>query len=232
MQSFISKLVWLDLTAVVLLLVIFWLYRSISDYWFGDDIGIRMKHWRNEWTKQALWRHERITDVALIRGLIGNVSFFATTTVLVISGLVAILGSSDSIITLLNSYPHMVETSNEAFVLKVSSMLLLAVIAFFKFGWSMRLHGYSMLMMGAAPNPEEKNTEYALDLAQKVSDVSFLASKHFLDGVRAYYLGLSALTWFISAWLFIPMLFLVVIILIRRDYYSASFALSKPIRNA
>ena len=229
-MSFDWITLWLpDLGAAALLFLVHAFYLPISNWIFGDDISARMRQWRSTWARQALWRGERITDVGLVRGLIAGVSFFATTSVLVISGLLATLNSVQQISSYLLSVPFAAQTSTEITSFKIGALLLLAVSAFFKFGWSMRLHSYSLLMIGSMPEPDERQSEKASAVADRLANLSYLASKHFHSGVRAYYLGFSALTWILSVWLFLPVLVIVVGVMIRRDYRSAAFELSAPI---
>ena len=82
MPEVLSFLTPADLVALVALFVTFYFYPVLSWRFMGEDISSRMKAWRHEWARQILWRHERITDVGLVRGLIASVAFFASTTVL------------------------------------------------------------------------------------------------------------------------------------------------------
>ncbi len=218
-----------DLIAFAALFGCYFCYLPVTRRIFGDDISTRMKRWRHEWARQALWREERITDVSLIRGLMGGVSFFASTSVLLISGLIALLGAAGAVTGILSQYAVFGQVTAEQFSLKVIALLLLAISAFFKFGWSMRLHSYSSIMLGAIPEPEHRGTDHSAAVAGRLAELSYLASKHYHGGMRAYYLGFSALTWFLSAWLFFPALALVVVVMARRDYMSNAFRLSEPI---
>ncbi len=226
MAEFLSLLNPADLFALLLLFAVFYFYPILSGRVLGEDISDRMKAWRQVWAEQIMWRHERITDVGLVRGLIASVAFFASTTVLVISGLVALLGWSGEMSALLAQYPHLGVTTPELFALKIMALLLLAISAFFKFVWSMRLHGYTLLMLGALPPPDEPDRKYCAEISNRIAGLSYLASKHYHDGVRAYYLGFATLTWIYSAWLFFPTLALVVMVMTRRDYRSKSFELA------
>ncbi len=230
MPEALSFLTPADLVALVALFVTFYFYPILSGRFMGEDIGERMKAWRHEWARQILWRHERITDIALVRGLIASVAFFASTTVLVISGLVAVLSQSQIITDLLAQYQLAGVVTPELFALKVMAMLLLAISAFFKFVWSMRLHGYTLLMVGALPAPDEQDRSYCDAIADRIAGLSYHASRHYHDGMRAYYLGFAALTWILSAWLFLATLVLVVLVMLRRDYRSRSFELAGIVR--
>ena len=53
--------------------------------------------------------------------------------------------------------------------------------------------------------------------ARKIAAVSSSAGNEFNRGVRAYYFGVAALSWFIQPWLFVFSTTLVVIVMYRRN---------------
>ena len=228
MNSFLAEVGWLDLVALATLGFSFTLYGPISAFILGGNISSRMLEWRKIWARQMMWREERITDVSLVRGLIGNVSFFATTTVFVISGLLALIGSSSTIVQKLNALPHVETVTEETVIMKLCALLAMAVVAFFKFGWAMRLHANTLLMVGAAPEPAERNSADADYVSTHLAEMSALASGHFQGGVRAYYFGFASLPWLFSAWLLFPCLALMIGVAIRREFFSKAFRVALP----
>ncbi|MEM9043823.1 MAG: DUF599 domain-containing protein [Pseudomonadota bacterium] len=228
MNTFLAQVGWLDLVALVTLAISFTSYSSISTFIFGGNISARMLAWRKIWARQMMWRDERITDISLVRGLIGNVSFFATTTVFVISGLLALIGSSGAIVEKLNALPHVETVTEETVLVKLCTLLVMAVVAFFKFGWAMRLHANTLLMVGAAPEPSKQNSDEAEYISDHLAEMSALASGHFQGGVRAYYFGFASLPWLLSAWLLFPSLILMIGVAIRREFYSNAFHFAMP----
>ncbi|WP_150526876.1 DUF599 domain-containing protein [Roseibium sediminis] len=228
MNSFITEIDWLDRFALATLIVTFALYSPLSARVLGGNISSRMLEWRKSWTRQMMWREERITDVSIVRGLIGNVSFFATTTVFVISGLIALIGSSGLIATKLRALPHFDTVTEETIIMKLCALLTMAVVAFFKFGWAMRLHANALLMVGAAPERTQRNSALAEYVGSRLAEMSALASSHFQGGVRAYYFGFATLPWFISAWLLFPSLTLMIGVAIRREFFSNAFRATMP----
>ena len=74
-------------------------------------------------------------------------------------------------------------------------------------------------MIGAAP--EIDHSAKAKDVyAKMAATIGNLAASHFNRGMRAYYFGLAALTWFIHPWLFIVATTWVVGVLYRREFRS------------
>jgi uncharacterized membrane protein len=228
MSRFFGEINWIDLIAFATLMLSFACFAPFSRYFLGLNISGRMLAWRKIWVRQLLWREERITDISIVRGFIGNVSFFATTTVFVISGLVALIGSSGAIAQRLDALPHFQPVTEETVVFKLCTLLILAVIAFFKFGWSMRLHANSLLMVGAAPEPEDRESDFSNYVVEHLAEMSALASSHFQGGVRAYYFGFATLPWLLSAWLLFPSLLLLIGVAIRREYFSRAFLAAEP----
>jgi uncharacterized membrane protein len=60
--------------------------------------------------------------------------------------------------------------------------------------------------------------------AARMSDI---ATRHFNSGVRAYYFGLAALAGFVHPWLLVGATALVVLVLARREFLSATLAAIK-----
>jgi uncharacterized membrane protein len=228
MHGFLAQIGWPDLVALITLGMSFASYRALTALIFGQNISSRMMAWRQIWTSQMLWREERITDVSLVRGLIGNVSFFATTTVFVISGLLALIGSSGTITAKLNALPHVQTVTEETVLMKLCALLAMAIVAFFKFGWAMRLHANALLTVGAAPDPTKKDSAHADYVSAHLAEMSALASAHFQCGVRAYYFGFASLPWLFSAWLLFPSLILMIGVAIRREFFSNAFQVALP----
>lgn len=218
-----------DIVAFVLLFGTYAFFGPLSGWILGEDLADRMKVWRHKWTQQALWREERITDVSLIRGLMMDVAFYASTSVLLISGLAALLSAAEPASQWLStSQPFIVVTPGQ-FTLRVLSLLLLALLAFFKFSWAMRLHSFSSIFLGALPEPSERSSAYSKTVAAKLANTSYLASYHFHTGLRAYYLGFAALSWFLSAWIFFPTLLIVILVMIRREFRSRAFMIAEDV---
>ena len=223
-MNMIPSLSLLDHVALTVLLVTWLGYPVIIKAFGGQDLTDVMANYRVEWMRQMLHRDERITDVSLARGLFSSVSFFSSTTVFIISGIVGMIASSEGITAALGNSPWLSETDQMAFEIKAGALLLIFIHSFFKFGWSMRLHTYSSILIGAAPQKEHMNSPEAEAIVQKASRLSTLASQHYFAGLRGYYFGLTTLTWFIHPALMIIALFLNLVVQIRRERFSATLS--------
>ena len=59
-----------------------------------------------------------------------------------------------------------------------------------------------------------------LERADKVIRMNILAAKHFNMGLRAIFLSIGYLGWFVSPYLFIVTTIGIIVVLVRRQFYS------------
>jgi len=184
-----------------------------------------MERWRQSWAMTMLERDPRIVDSQVINGLVRNVAFFASTTILILAGLFATLTAVDEAIAVIGEIPFAQPTSKGMWELKVALLIVIFVYAFFKFGWSMRQHSYSAVVMASAPRAQAAPSEEARALACLMARLSSVAARHFNDGIRAYYFALAALGWFVHAWVLMVTSAWVVLVLYRREFRSRALKL-------
>lgn len=192
----------------------------------GQSLTGAVGRMRDRWMDAMVTRDMRITDAQILSALLGNVTFFASTSILVLAGLFAALGAADEAMQLVTELPFAAPISRGLWEIKVGVLVAIFVYAFFKFGWCIRLHSYCSVMLGAVPQPEHM-TAAGRKIAANTAKLSTIASQHFNDGVRAYYFGLAALSWFVHPLLLIPATVWVVMVLYRREFQSRSLALIK-----
>jgi hypothetical protein len=120
-----------------------------------------------------------------------SASFFASTTLIIIGGLLAALGRSDQAVSLLNALPLAVKTSPLLWDLKILLLAILFVYAFFKFTWAFRQYNYCLILIGAVALPD-RLTEEATRIATRTAQIAPSTARHFNGGMRAYYFGLAA----------------------------------------
>src|SRR5262245_54976246 len=177
--------------------------------------------WRQEWMVQATRRENRIVDAAVIQTLSSSPSFFASTTILIIGGLLAVLGTTDRASELVREIPFAARTSTLIFDLKLALLTAVFVFAFFRFTWSLRQYTFGAILVGAAL-PADALTDEAqrAEVADRAGSVLGLAAETFNDGLRAYYFAFALVAWFVSPWAFIAATALVVWVLYRREFHS------------
>ena len=177
--------------------------------------------WRHQWMLQATLRENRIVDAAVLQTLSSSPSFFASTTILIIGGLLAALGATDKAGELVRELPFAARTSELVFDLKVALLTGVFVFAFFRFTWSLRQYTFGAILVGAAPDARDASDPGARDaFAARAGRVLGLAAESFTDGLRAYYLAFALVAWFFSPWAFMAGTALVVWVLYRREFHS------------
>ncbi|MCK5276825.1 MAG: DUF599 family protein [Alphaproteobacteria bacterium] len=184
----------------------------------GNLIGVMACH-RERWMIEMLSRENRMVDIQIINSALNNATFFASTTILIMAGLFAVLGALEDVIAVVRDIPFAVTTSRALWETKVIVMVLIFMHGFFKFAWAMRQFNYCALLVGAAPNtldPGEEELAYARGGAL----VASLAAKHFNHGIRTYYFGMATLSWFVHPLVLLPSALLVVLVLYRREFRS------------
>ncbi|UTW13746.1 DUF599 domain-containing protein [Marinobacterium rhizophilum] len=180
-----------------------------------------MHLYRLEWMRHMLMRENRVPDTTSIANLERTVAFFASTTILILAGLMTLLNVSDEAMNIVRDIPYAYPLTAGEWELKLLLLILLFVYSFFKFTWSLRQYGFSSVMIGGAPLPSESLSEQRLHAhADRIADMTSLAANNFNTGLRTYYFSIAVLGWFINPWLFMLMSGVVVIVLYRREFVS------------
>ncbi|MBL4615976.1 MAG: DUF599 family protein [Magnetovibrio sp.] len=217
-----SEIALIDMVALVWFLVMWNGYTFFADRVRQDRLSLLtvMKKHRAGWMRQMLTRDNRIVDATIINTLMRSVSLFSSTTLLILAGLLAILGSLDKVQALVQDIPFVMQASKGAWEMKILTLIMIFVYTFFKFAWSLRQFNYSTILLGAAPRPEEADSDRAEDFAKGMAEVIALAVSNFNRGMRAYYFALAALSWFLHPALFAISTLWVVAVIYRREFRS------------
>lgn len=214
----------LDLLALGFLLLAWGGYTAVVDWWLDKPVALNqtMHAVRGRWIERLLERHDRIVDSSLVGHVIHSISFFASTTMLVLAGLIGLVGSLDGIYDLAMELSFTQRTAPETFQFKMLVLMAIFVFSFMKFTWSIRQLTFSCALIGAAPLApvaEAEKAAYARQLGQVLS----LGIVSFNGGLRAHYFALATLGWFLHSYVFIAMTALMLAVLIRRQLYSRTF---------
>jgi uncharacterized membrane protein len=217
-----------EITAPLIFLGCWMSYWLFADLWrpAGRSLMQRVDEFRRAWLLQMLVRDNRMVDVQVVQTLVQNVSFFASSAILIVGGFVAVLGASEQARAIAAEIPFAERSSPLIWDLKILLLIVIFVYAFFKFTWSLRQFNYVAILIGAAPYG---HTPESIRLAAQIALVAGRASDHFNRAMRAYYFGLAALSWFIQSWLFAFCSVLVIVIVYRREYRSAVLAVLGPV---
>ena len=164
----------------------------------------------------------RVIDGIVIQSLSSSPSFFASTTILIIGGLLAVLGTSEKATELVAEIPFAARTSVLVFDLKVLVLTGVFVFAFFRFTWSLRQYTFGALMIASAPDFRvfERGEASRDDFAERAGRVVGLAAETFNDGLRAYYMAFALIGWFFSPLVFAVLTAGVIWVLYTREFRS------------
>ena len=178
-----------------------------------------MGQYRRDWWHGLIMREMRMVDANILTNLSNSATFFASTTLLILGALLALLGTSDDAMSIISDLPFATRTQRVMWEYKIFLLLAIFVYAFFKFTWSLRQHNFCSVLIGAAPDPSVDSERLEAFVALSAT-LSSAASNTFNYGLRAYYFALAALTWFLNPWAFMFVTTLVVVVLYHREFHS------------
>lgn len=220
----------LDAAALVWFIAAWSGYTFYADRFSDDRVSLMtvMYQYRLKWMQQSLRREVRVGDAALLATLIRSISLFASTSIFIIGGIVAIFGGLDEVQDLTKELIYVAKTSKVMWELKLLTLALVFVYAFFKFAWALRQFNYMIIVMGAFPSPDQADTVEGQRIAERAAKVNALAVQTFNRGMRAYYFGLAALAWFLHPWIFAGATLFVVLVVYRREFKSKTLEMLNP----
>ncbi|WP_137885502.1 DUF599 domain-containing protein [Pseudomonas sp. 2FE] len=209
----------------VLWFIICWGGYSRYAIWKGRDtpcLASVLHLYREDWMRRLLLRDNRIADASVIGNLERNASFFASSTLIILAGILTVLGSSDRAVSLLADLPLVEPVSRGVSEIKLLCLAVVFVYAFFTFSWCMRQYNFAAVLIGSAPMIGERHvTEVERKaFAERAARVISMAANQFNLGLRAYYFGMATLAWFINPWFFMLVTTGVVLVLYRREFHS------------
>ena len=177
---------------------------------------------RRRWMDQAAVRENRVVDGVVVQNLSTSPSFFASTTILILGGLLASIFAGDQASEFVREIPFAARTSVLVFELKLVLLTAVFTFAFFRFTWSMRQYSFGAILVAAAPDRDEFAADPARRdaFAERAGRVMGMAAETFNDGLRAYYMAFAVCAWFFSPWAFMAATATVIFILYRREFHS------------
>lgn len=213
-----ETLTWIDGLLVMAYLVI---WQALS--WFIEhptqsrpSVTVLMSDYRRQWMQVMVTRQPRIFDAQVMMSLRQGTAFFASTCLLALGGLLALIGNVDPLRGLAAGIG---QGAAPTVVLQLKLVLVLVLLgnAFLKFVWANRVFGYCSVMMGAVPN--DANDPSAAGLARKAAELNIRAAMNFNRGLRAMYFALGALAWLVG-----PIGLAVALVMVSWLVWSREFA--------
>ena len=213
----------LDIAVLVVFFLLWGGYNLTVDWLLQRPFGLNqhMGLVREAWMAAMLKRDDRVIDAILIGHLIHSVTFFASTTMLLVAALVGILAAVNQTFDAVMGLSFTVQTTKPLFEMKLLLLTAIFVYAFFKFTWSLRQYNYACALVGTVPKGVAADRLSAL--SEPAGRVLTLAVINFNGGLRAYYFALAALSWFVHPILFMIVAAWMLLVLVRRQLRSRTF---------
>lgn len=184
----------LDALVIALLLVV-WIGLT---WWIEHPSAARpsvsmvMSDYRRKWMQVMTTRDPRIFDAQIMGSLRQGTAFFASTSLLAIGGVLALIGNVDPLRGVAEGIT-MTQSPTLVLQIKLGLVVVLLANAFLKFVWSNRVFGYCSVMMAAVPNdPADPDAE---PMAAKAAELNIRAALNFNRGLRSMYFALASVAW-------------------------------------
>lgn len=214
----------LDIVAVLWFFTLVVVYEIISrrNRNSAKSIAGAVQEHRRMWMLRMSERENRIMDSQLLGWLVNANAFFASTSAIAVGGLAALIGYGEMARPVFEDLPYAAPHVDGLWEFKVLFLVAIMIIAFFKFAWAFRLSHYTVIMVGATPDAKTPDADARKKHAAQTADVLGLLGEHANQGLRAFYYTIAGLTWFFHPLAFMVAIAWVLMILLRRDYYSKS----------
>ena len=187
----------------------------------GSSLNMRMNERRHAWMREMAARENRIVDAQIMGSLQSGTAFFASTALLAVGGVLALLQSTEQVFRLFDDLPFAAAPSRAAWELKVAGLAVIFAYAFFKFAWSYRLFNYAAMLLGAVPRPGEG--ERVLLAAREAGGMIIAAGRHFARGQRAFFFAIAYLGWFLGPAPFLAATLAVLVAMWNRQFKSDAY---------
>jgi uncharacterized membrane protein len=184
----------LDLFAVAFFIAAWMGYGAVMEWTAFGRRGLnnRMHRYREEWMREMLLRDMRMVDGQIMGSLQNGTAFFASTSLLAVGGVLALLRSSQDVMEIFAALPFGIRTTPGVLEMKIIGLLVIFIYAFFKFAWSYRRFNYAAILLGATPHASEANKPHAKAPAAR--------------------------GWFVNAWVLIAATLAVLIVTVLRQF--------------
>lgn len=159
------------------------------------SVTVLMSERRRDWMRVFVTREPRIFDSQILASLRQGTSFFASTCLLAVGGVLALAGNTEPLRGVAAEVTEMA-VPVVIFQLKLALVAVFLTNAFLKFVWANRVFGYCAVMMAAVPNDPKDPIAYPR--AAQAAELNIRAAINFNRGLRAMYFALGALGWLLG----------------------------------
>jgi uncharacterized membrane protein len=193
-----------------------------------DSLSNAMKIHRVAAVSNVMPPETKLTGAFILSNIDRNVSFFASTALLILAGLAGALAKAELIVEFINNLPLAYTLNVNQIYLRLLLLIGIFVYAYFTLTWSLRQSSFASVMVGAGANDGSDQARSYSHLTAKVMDISAHSAN---QGLRAYYFSLAAMTWFYHPVAFMIACLLVVFVLYRREFNSKTVRLLIEAKN-
>lgn len=156
------------------------------------SVTVLMAEVRRAWLREFLRRSNRIFDAQIVASLRQGTAFFASTALLAVGGVLALIGNVAPLAGLAEEIARE-EVPPILWQIRLVPAALLLTHAFLKFAWANRVFGHASVMMAAVP--EDAGDPAALPRAARAAELMNRAALNFSRGLRSLYFALASLAW-------------------------------------
>src|SRR5215510_5222646 len=174
-------LTWLDLVAVLVFTALWFGYGWYADYSTTPrpHLGTEIERNTLDWFARMIERENRMVDVNILRILSRSSQFFASTTMLLLGALVALMGYAETAAKLVAELPFAQQVvTQRLWEIKILLLLMIFVYAFFKFTWSIRQFGFASLLVGASAKGPAPPEQHGAQI-ERLSVITGFANRNF-----------------------------------------------------
>ena len=114
--------------------------------------------------------------------------------------------------------------------IQLFTLTAIFVYAFFTFVWAIRLFHNTLVLVGAAPQPDDCDDAIKAIYPKHMARFVGRAFLYMNRGTRAFTFGLGLLPWFLHPLLLIASTLIVIAVLHRRDFRSVSLEALEDLR--
>lgn len=220
-----------ELTVLDLIAVAWLIALAAGMSWYVDEgphshrsASALMRVRRMAWMEAMARREIRIIDGALLSGLLHGSSFFASTALICLGGLLAMMGQAERLAVVADSMPFAHPSGADAFRVRLIAPVAMIMFSFFKFAWAQRLFGYCAVMIGSVPEWKPEREAELMKMARNAGQLNWLAARSFARGLRGLYFTLGSLAFLIGPLALIASASMVALMIHRREFRSDSRA--------
>lgn len=193
-------------------------------------VAVVMNDYRLRWMERMLERENRMPDVNITATFVRSAMMFASTSILLIAGSVALLGQIESVRAILGELAYARPAPKALMEIQVFVLTSIFIYAFFTFVWAIRLFNNMLVLIGAAPQLSDCDEVIKREYPRRMALFASRAFRFSNRGMRAFAFGLALLPWFVHPLMLIGSTLIVLTVLYRRDFRSVSLEVLEELR--